>query len=142
LCAIALLMTAGVYGIVAGIVKLDDAGLHLSRKSGNSFWRKIQRVVGAALLNLSPYLMKGLSIVGTIAMFMVGGGILMHGIPGAHEWIERLAHSGGAISGVGGLLETVLPTLLGVLVGLLAGALVLVAVAVTTKCLRMFKTAR
>ena len=141
LCAIAILMTVGVYGIVAGIVKLDDAGLHLSRKTGNFFWRKIQRVVGAALLNLSPYLMKGLSIVGTIAMFMVGGGILMHGIPGAHEWIERLAHGAGAIPGVGGLLETVLPTLLGVLVGILAGALVLVGVTVARRLLRMIKRA-
>jgi len=141
LCAIAILMTTGVYGFVAGIVKLDDAGLHLSRKSGNSFWRKIQRVVGAALLNLSPFLMKGLSVVGTIAMFMVGGGILMHGIPGAHEWIERLAHNAGAIPGVGGLLETVLPTLLGVLVGLLAGALVLVGVTVARRLLRMIKRA-
>jgi len=142
LSAIAILMTAGVYGIVAGIVKLDNAGLHLSEKRGNNFWRITQRAVGEVLFNLAPYLMKGLSIVGTIAMFMVGGGILFHGIPGAHEWIELVAHGAGAVPGVGGLLETVLPTLLDVLVGVLAGALVLVGVKVTGRFLRMIKGAR
>jgi predicted DNA repair protein MutK len=142
LCVIAILMTVGVYGIVAGIVKLDDAGLHLSQKSGNKFWRKIQRAIGKVLLNLSPYLMKGLSIVGTIAMFMVGGGILTHGIPGAHEWIESVAQGAGRVPGVGGLLETVLPTLLDVLVGLLAGALVLVGVTVGARLVRLIKGAR
>ena len=142
LCAIALLMTAGVYGIVAGIVKLDDAGLHLNQKRGNNFWRKLQRAIGAVLVNLSPYLMKGLSIVGTIAMFMVGGGILIHGIPGAHEWIEHVVAGAGTVPGVGGLLETVLPTLLDVLVGILAGALVLLGVTVAAKFYRMIKGAR
>jgi predicted DNA repair protein MutK len=142
LCAIAIIMTAGVYGIVAGIVKLDDAGLHLRQKSGNHFWRKIQRAGGAVLVNLSPYLMKGLSIVGTIAMFMVGGGILTHGIPGAHEWVESVAHGAGAVPGVGAILETILPTLLDVLVGILAGALVLVGVTVAARSLRMIKAAR
>jgi predicted DNA repair protein MutK len=142
LCAIAILMTAGVYGIVAGIVKLDDAGLHLSRKSGDNLWRRIQRLVGVALLNLSPFLMKGLSVVGTIAMFMVGGGILTHGIPGAHDVIHRLSHGAGAVPGVGKILETVLPTLFDVLVGLLAGALVLLGVAAATKFIRAFKKVR
>jgi len=142
LCAIAILMTVGVYGIVAGIVKLDDAGLHLSQKSGENFWRRLQRSVGDFLLNLSPFLMKGLSIVGTIAMFMVGGGILIHGIPGAHDLSDRLAHGAGRVPGVGGLLETVLPTLLDVLVGLLAGALVLVGVTVAARFYRMIKGAR
>ncbi len=142
LSAIAILMTAGVYGLVAGIVKLDDAGLHLSRKRGNNFWRKFQRTVGGVLLNVSPYLMKGLSIVGTVAMFMVGGGILTHGIPGAHDLSHRLAHGAGAVPSVGGLLETVLSTLLDVLVGIIAGALVLVGVKVTGKFLRMIKGSR
>ena len=141
LTAIAFIMTFGVYGIVAGIVKLDDAGLHLSRKCGNNLWRKLQRAIGAALLNLAPYLMKGLSIVGTVAMFMVGGGILTYGIPGAHEWIEQVAHGAGAVPGVGGLLETVLPALLDVILGLLAGALVLVGVAVAARLLRIIKRA-
>ena len=142
LCAIAILMTVGVYGIVAGIVKLDDAGLHLSEKRGNNLWGKTRRAVGEVLLNLAPYLMKGLSIVGTIAMFMVGGGILIHGIPGAHDLSHRLAHGAGRVPGVGGLLETVLPTLLDVLVGIVAGALVLVGVNVAAKFLRMIKEGR
>jgi len=142
LCAIAILMTVGVYGVVAGIVKLDDAGLHLSQKIGRNVWRKFQRAVGEVLLNLAPYLMKGLSIVGTIAMFMVGGGILTHGLPGAHEWIEHVAHGAGAVPGVGKILESVLPALLDVLVGLLAGALVLVGVTVAGKFIRMIKGAR
>ena len=141
LCAIAILMTVGVYGFVAGIVKLDDAGLHLSQKNGNNILRKIQRGSGAFLLHLAPYLMKSLSIVGTIAMFMVGGGILTHGIPGAHDVIHRLSHGAGAVPGIGGLLEKVLPTLFDVLVGLLAGALVLVAVAVAGRLLRVIKRA-
>jgi hypothetical protein len=142
MCAIAIVMTAGVYGIVAGIVKLDDAGLHLREKRGTNFWRKIQRATGAVLLNLAPYLMKALSIVGTIAMFMVGGGILIHGIPGAHDLSHRLAHGAGAVSGLGGLLQTVLPALLDVLVGILAGALVLVGMMVVGRFLRMIKGAR
>ena len=142
MCAIAIVMTAGVYGIVAGIVKLDDAGLHLHQRRGTNRWRKIQRATGAVLLNLAPYLMKALSIVGTIAMFMVGGGILTHGTPGAHEWIEHLAHGAGTVPGVGGLLQTVLPTLLDVLVGLLAGALVLVGVIVAARFLRTIEGSR
>lgn len=139
LIAIAILMTVGVYGFVAGIVKLDDAGLHLSQKRGNNSWRKLQRGVGALLVNSAPYLMKTLSIVGTIAMFMVGGGILTHGIPGAHDWIERLAHGVGGIPGIGGMLETILPPVLDIVVGILAGMLVLVGVSATSRLFRMVK---
>ena len=141
LCAIAILMTAGVYGIVAGIVKLDDAGLHLSQKHGNNLWRKTQRAVGEVLLNLAPYLMKGLSIVGTAAMFMVGGGILVHGIPGAHEWIGSVAQSAGSLPAVGTILKNALPALLDVFVGILAGALVLLGVIIALRLIRMVKQA-
>lgn len=142
LCAIAVLMTVGVYGIVAGIVKLDDAGLRLSRQNGNNLWRKLQRGVGELLLNLAPYLMKSLSIVGTIAMFMVGGSILTHGIPGAHEWVEHVAHGAGGIPAVGGILETVLPPLLDIMIGMLAGVLVLAGVSVARRTVQMIKGAR
>jgi predicted DNA repair protein MutK len=142
LCAIAILMTVGVYGIVAGIIKLDDAGLYLNQKRGDNFWGKTQRAVGGVLLNLAPYLMKGLSIVGTIAMFMVGGGILTHGIPGAHEWIERITHAASAIPGIGRLLKTLLPTLLDALAGVLAGALVLVGVSGAGRFFRMIQGRR
>jgi predicted DNA repair protein MutK len=126
--AVAIIMTAGVYGIVAGIVKLDDAGLYLSQKSGSNFGGKVQRAIGAGLLESSPFLMKGLSIGGTVAMFMVGGGILTHGIPGAHDLIDRLADAVGAVPGVGRILKATIPTLLDVLAGIVAGALVLIGV--------------
>jgi predicted DNA repair protein MutK len=142
LCAIAILMTVGVYGIVAGIVKLDDAGLHWSQKSGNNPWRKFQRGGGVLMVNLAPYLMKSLSIVGTIAMFMVGGGILAHGIPGAHEWLEHVADVAGAIPAVGRTLETILPSLLDIIVGILAGMLVLAGVAGAARILRLISGSR
>jgi uncharacterized protein len=141
LCAIAILMTFGVYGIVAGIVKLDDAGLHLSQKRGNNLWRQIQSVCGEVLLKLAPYLMKGLSIVGTVAMFMVGGGILIHGIPGAHEWIESVAQGTGSIPAVGKVLKAALPALLDVFVGILAGAIVLLGVIIAVRLIRLVKQA-
>jgi predicted DNA repair protein MutK len=137
LVAIAVIMTAGVYGFVAAIVKLDDAGLHLSQLSGNNFWSKIQRAIGAMLLKLAPLLMKGLSIVGTIAMFMVGGGILAHGIPGAHDWIDKMAHGVGWIPIVGGILEKALPPLLDVVIGIFTGMLVLAGITVAARIFRL-----
>jgi predicted DNA repair protein MutK len=99
LAGIAALMTVGVYGLVAGIVKLDDAGLALSRRTG------LQRALGAGIVRLAPYLMKALSITGTAAMFLVGGGILTHGIPLVHHWIETLGALGAAIAnGVFGMI--------------------------------------
>ena len=128
LCTIAILMTVGVYGIVAGIVKLDDVGLHLSQSSGDHLWQRFRRIIGHGLLVLAPNFMKTLSIVGTLAMFMVGGGILSHGIPGAHEWIERLAHAVTAMPVIGGILAIILPTLVDALVGVIAGAVVFAVV--------------
>ncbi len=86
LCAIAVLMTVGVYGFVAGIVKLDDAGTALRRKQNAG-----ARALGSAILRTAPWLMKGLSFAGTAAMFLVGGGILAHGIGPVHHLQERLA---------------------------------------------------
>src|SRR3546814_6531726 len=79
-------MTVGVYGLVAGIVKLDDAGLYLSQRKGDTVFPALLRGLGAAILAMAPYLMKALSIAGTAAMFLVGGGILLHGIPGAEHY--------------------------------------------------------
>jgi hypothetical protein len=122
LAGIAVIMTVGVYGLVAGIVKLDDAGLYLSRKPG------IRRSIGAAILRAAPYLMKGLAVVGTAAMFLVGGGILVHGMPGGHELIHALAHGAGSIPGIGGMLEAAVPLVLDAVAGIAAGAVVLVGV--------------
>jgi uncharacterized protein len=128
LTAIALVMTVGVYGVVAGIVKLDDAGLHLSRRPGEGAGVRFQRRAGSAILKAAPYLMKGLSIAGTVAMFLVGGGILTHGIPPLHHLIEAAAAPAGAVPGIGGLLSVLLPMLGDALTGLVAGAVVVGAV--------------
>jgi uncharacterized protein len=119
---IALIMTVGVYGLVAGIVKLDDAGLYLHQFPGDNVWARFKRWFGARLVAFAPWLMKALGIVGTVAMFMVGGGILVHGIHPLAEAIEHLALS------LGGLPGALTPTIGGVLVGLVAGAAVLVVV--------------
>ena len=118
LAGIALLMTVGVYGLVAGIVKLDDAGLWLSHRPG----APLQQALGRALLRAAPVLMKTLSVVGTVAMFLVGGGILSHGIAPLGHAIEAWAGGAGALG------ATLLPLLADALVGLVAGALVLAAV--------------
>ncbi|WP_333874149.1 DUF808 domain-containing protein [Methylobacter sp.] len=125
---IALIMTVGVYGLVAVIVKLDDVGLYLCRKSGLGLWTKIQHKVGRVFLHSAPYLMKSLAIVGTAAMFMVGGGILMHGIPSAHHFIEHLAQSANIVPNIGGMLETLVSSLLNALAGIVSGALALAGV--------------
>jgi len=134
LAALALLMTVGVYGLVAGIVKLDDMGAWLTRKAdGGGAAAAMQRALGAAIVNTAPWLMKGLSIAGTIAMFLVGGGILTHGIPGVHHLIERASHSLASIPGAGGVLSALLPTVANLLVGVVAGSLILALVMLVKK---------
>lgn len=123
LALIAVVMTIGVYGLVAGIVKLDDAGLYLSRKTSRAL-----RGLGNLLLGAAPWLMKSLSVIGTAAMFMVGGGILSHGIPAAHHLIEHLAAGVAGLPVLGGVLSALTAPLLNGLVGVIAGALVLALV--------------
>ena len=115
LAGIALVMTVGVYGIVAGIVKLDDVGLWLTQRPA----APVQNAVGRALVAAAPQLMKALSVLGTAAMFLVGGGILVHGLPLLHHPVEALAASAGVLAG------WLLPALANVVVGVLAGAAVL-----------------
>lgn len=121
LAGIAVLMTVGVYGLVACIVKLDDGGLYLSRRAGDGAAAQLWRGVGRGILVAAPYLMKMLSVAGTAAMFLVGGGILTHGMPGASGLIEHWSGSAGA-------LQPVIALMLDAVAGLLAGALVLGAV--------------
>lgn len=123
LSGIGLIMTAGVYGIVAGIVKIDDVGLYLFRKSG-----ALTQAVGRALLVAAPLLMKALTVIGTAAMFMVGGGILTHAIPPLHHAIEHAAQAAGSIAAAGGVLKALTPTLLDMIAGVVAGALALAGV--------------
>ncbi|MFP6850175.1 MAG: DUF808 domain-containing protein [Pseudomonas sp.] len=138
LAGIAVLITAGVYGLVAGIVKLDDAGLYLNQRSGENLGRRMQRAVGRGLLLGAPYLMKSLSVVGTAAMFMVGGGILTHGVHAAQLWIEQLAQSVAASSGI---LAALLPTLLNAGIGIIAGAVTLLLVSLVTRLWQILKPA-
>jgi predicted DNA repair protein MutK len=133
LAGISVVMTVGVYGLVAGIVKLDDAGLALSRQNSAA-----ARSVGRGLLAIAPRLMKTLSIVGTAAMFMVGGGILSHGIAPVHHAIVAAQHAVAALPGVG-WFGVVVPTLLDALVGLVAGGLVLLAVMAVTPLFKRWR---
>lgn len=139
LALIAVIMTIGVYGLVAGIVKLDDAGLHLSLKDGAGLLRRMQRSLGRGILVFAPYMMRSLSVIGTAAMFMVGGSILTHGVPAVTAAIQDLAHSAGMLPAVGGLLEALTPTLASGIIGVIAGAVVLVAVTIAQRLYRTIK---
>ncbi|RZI80391.1 MAG: DUF808 domain-containing protein [Rubrivivax sp.] len=138
LCGIAALMTVGVYGLVAGIVKLDDAGLYLTQRRN-----ALQQNLGRGILVAAPYLMKGLSIAGTAAMFLVGGGILTHGIPGAHDAIHHLTEgvsaSAAQVPGLGPTLGVLTPLLADAVAGIIAGALVLLGVTAVQKLLKAFR---
>ncbi len=122
LTGIAVIMTLGVYGVVAAIVKLDDVGLYLSKRGGDSGAAPLLRKLGRGILIAAPWLMRALSVAGTAAMFLVGGGILIHGIPPAHHWIAHVAEQ------LGGFWGALAPMLLNALAGVLAGALVLAVV--------------
>jgi hypothetical protein len=113
LVALSALMTVGVYGLVAGIVKLDDAGQYLTQRGS-----RLYRGLGAGILRAAPWLMKGLGVAGTIAMFLVGGGIVTHAIPGLHDVVHHWSEALGAIGAV-------LPTLVDFFSGIVTGAVVL-----------------
>ncbi|MBM3108441.1 DUF808 domain-containing protein [Pseudomonas sp. V1] len=125
LSGIAIVMTIGVYGLVAGIVKLDDLGLWLTQKAS-----AVAKALGNGILRTAPYMMKSLSVIGTAAMFLVGGGILVHGVAPLHHAIEAFSEGrGGALTGA----------LLNAGVGIVAGAAVLALVAVVGKIWRALK---
>jgi len=125
LSGIAVAMTVGVYGFVAGIVKLDDLGLWLSGRDSGAAQALGRGIVGAA-----PWLMKGLSVAGTAAMFLVGGGILVHGVPALHHAVVD------AVQGFGAAAQALLPLLADAVVGMVAGALVLAAVTLVQRLRR------
>lgn len=119
LSVIGILMTVGVYGLVAAIVKLDDAGLYLQKKGGGL------ATIGNGLLAFAPWLMKFLSFAGTAAMFLVGGGILAHNLPFLHHQVVALHHWADSFSTIFGSASEMLYNLV---IGLAAGALVLMIV--------------
>ncbi len=122
LAAVALLMTVGVYGLVALIVKMDDAGLWLMRRAGNGIVASLQHSLGETLLAVAPRMLKLLAVAGTLAMFLVGGGIVVHGIPLISAASAALAQTAGAASATAG---AVVPILFDAVAGVLTGALVL-----------------
>ncbi|MEJ8824173.1 DUF808 domain-containing protein [Variovorax humicola] len=125
LVGISIIMTVGVYGLVAGIVKLDDAGLWLSRREGAA-----QQSLGRGILAFAPWLMKALSVAGTAAMFLVGGQILVHGVPALGHAVEAWA------AGIGGLAGSLGTMAVDAVVGVVAGAVVLGLVEVVKKALK------
>lgn len=132
LCVVGFGMTIAIYGLVAGIVKLDDIGLHLQTTSvkGSLRWR-----VGQVVVEKTPVMMKGISVLGTAAMFMVGGGIVLHGIPGAEAWIHHLLE---AFSGMP-LLMSALGTLASLVAGVIVGAGAMVVVGVVKKLIALVR---
>jgi uncharacterized protein len=128
LVGIALLMTVGVYGLVAGIVKLDDAGLYLSQRSGQGMLVRAVRSFGHGIVAFAPKLMRLLSVLGTAAMFLVGGGILSHGIPWLEHPIKGLAQRLAGGNGWDAVLATLTPLAANLAVGLVAGAIAVMVV--------------
>lgn len=130
---IAIIMTVGVYGLVAGIVKLDDLGLLLMLKKGKSFFKQIIRKIGSCLLAATPYLMRFLSVAGTAAMFMVGGSIIGHGMPLVHHMSESMVD---VLQPINGILAAIATHLLDAMVGLIIGAICVGLFEIGTKLIR------
>ncbi len=129
---IAALMTLGVYGLVAGIVKLDDAGLYLMNSD-----KSMTKALGKGILAFAPILMKTLSVVGTAAMFLVGGSILIHGIPGAEHIIASILQS-VATWPAASVLTFVMSLLLDAIVGIVAGGMVVLGLTIASKVKNAF----
>ena len=126
LTAIAILMTIGVYGLVAAIVKLDDAGVHLLEQPGRA-----KQAIGGFILRLAPRLMKALAVLGTAAMFLVGGGILVHGLPPIADLLhhlEELVH--------GGVLGVLVAMVFNGIVGVIAGGIIVGAQSLVGRVLK------
>ena len=128
LSVIAVAMTVGVYGFVALIVKIDDIGLYLTEQA-----TKFKQRIGRGLLTFAPILMKTLSVVGTAAMFLVGGGIINHAIPFVHHFTEDTVEYVQDIPTMGSIVGSVTPMLINLVVGILAGILVVIVVTLVQK---------
>jgi predicted DNA repair protein MutK len=136
LSAIGVIMTMGVYGLVGLIVKLDDIGLYLKRGQVENKFDKIKHKIGNGFLAFAPRLMKSLTVIGTAAMFLVGGSILTHGIHFLHDPIIKFSESLSTIALIGRLLSFLVPSLVDAIVGILAGALVLGVVMIYQRMLK------
>ena len=134
--AIALIMTVGVYGLVAGIVKLDDLGLHMMLKKGSGLYKQTIRKIGVGILAFAPKLMRFLSVAGTAAMFLVGGSIIGHGIPAIHHLSEALVASVQNLPAIGGILKVIGSMLVDAIVGLIVGTICVAGFMMVQKMLR------
>ena len=136
LSVIAVAMTVGDYGFVALIVKIDDIGLYLTEQAAN-----FKQRIGRGLLAFAPILMKTLSVVGTAAMFLVGGGIINHAIPFVHHFTEDTVEYVQDIPTMGSIVGSVTPMLINLVVGILAGILVVIVVMLVQKVWSKSKSA-
>ena len=135
---ISVLMTVGVYGLVAAIVKLDDAGLYLlhteNLNSESQGWLlKTKHTFGRLLLSFAPKLMRSLTVIGTIAMFLVGGSILVHGVPQIHHLISPLVEASHAWPIVGAGIAWAMPFFIDAFIGIIAGIIALLLVKLSSK---------
>lgn len=130
LVIVAVLITMGVYGLVAGIVKLDDLGLYWKKTANTTL-----QAMGDGLLWLAPVLMKVLSVVGTAAMFLVGGGILVHGLPFLHHISEAATNLVAGFPNIGGVMAVVVSTVVDAVAGIVAGGLILAVLTLGKKVL-------
>lgn len=136
LSVIAVIMTVGVYGFVAMIVKIDDLGLYLTQQVSN-----VKQSIGRGLLAFAPKLMKTLTIVGTVAMFLVGGGIISHAVSTLHHLTEEAVDHIEHIPTVGNIIGALTPTLINLVIGIVAGLAVLLVVGLIQKLRGQSKTA-
>jgi predicted DNA repair protein MutK len=120
---IAILMTIGVYGLVAGIVKIDDGGLLLVKDKSLSPWGKAKRALGYFMIGFAPKLMKFLAFAGTVAMWLVGGSLITHGVPTLHHPIEVATEVASSAPVLSGMLVAITPLLIDLIVGFVLGAL-------------------
>ena len=120
---IAILMTIGVYGLVAGIVKIDDGGLLLIKDKSASLWAKAKRALGYFMISFAPKLMKFLAFAGTVAMWLVGGSLITHGVPAFHHIIESATNFAANLPILSGLLVVITPLLIDLFVGFILGAI-------------------
>jgi hypothetical protein len=136
---IAALMTVGVYGFVAMVVKLDDAGLYLTRRNSRTRIGKLRFRLGSGLLALAPLLMKFLSFVGTLAMFMVGGGIIVHSVPWLNNLVRLLEEHASSWHSAGKLLEPAVAMVANTILGILIGSITFAAVRFATFIFRLLR---
>lgn len=124
---IAILMTVGVYGLVAGIVKIDDGGLLLIQDANQGLWPQVKRTIGYFMIGFAPKLMKFLAVAGTVAMWLVGGSLITHGVPFLHYAIESATNAVATFALIGGTLSVITPLVIDLVIGFVLGALLVFA---------------